>query len=205
LTTVKSKRSHSRAKKTVIICLAGMTGSGKSTVARRLAEKYGLRYVSGGSALKEFAIEAGYKPKETGWWESDEGKRFLKRRVEDQAFDKKVDEKLLRWARSGNIVLDSWTMPWLFKGGFKIWLEASPRVRARRLAKRNSISLQAALKAIREKDAKTKVIYKDLYGFDLGEDFSPFDMILDADDLSADEVFETLCLVVDRLVFGKGR
>lgn len=155
--------------------------------------------------MKEFAIEAGYKPKETGWWESDEGKRFLKRRVEDQAFDKKVDEKLLRWARSGNIVLDSWTMPWLFKGGFKIWLEASPRVRARRLAKRNSISLQAALKAIREKDAKTKVIYKDLYGFDLGEDFSPFDMILDADDLSADEVFETLCLVVDRLVFGKGR
>jgi len=182
-----------------------MTGCGKSTVAKQLAEKYGLRYVSGGSALKELAIGAGYKPKETGWWESAEGRRFLKRRVKDPAFDKNVDEKLLRLARLGDVVLDSWTMPWLYKGGFKIWLEASSSVRARRLAGRDGIGLREALRAIREKDAKTRAIYKDLYGFDLGVDFSPFDMILDANDLNADAVFETLCLVVDRLVLAKGR
>jgi len=180
-----------------------MTGCGKSTVAKRLAEKYGLRYVSGGSALKKLAIEACYKPKETGWWESAEGRRFLKQRAKDPAFDKKVDEKLLRLARRGNIVLDSWTMPWLYKGGFKIWLEASPNARARRLAKRDAITQREALKAVQEKDSMTKMIYKDLYGFDLGTDFSPFDLILDANDLNADEVFDTLCLVVDRLVLAK--
>jgi len=205
VTLSKPERSHRIARKKVVICLAGMTGCGKSTVAKRLAEKYGLRYASGGSALKELAIEAGYKPKETGWWESAEGKRFLKQRVKDSAFDKRVDEKLLRLTRSGNVVLDSWTMPWLYNGGFKIWLEASPSVRARRLAKRDAISPREALKAIREKDAKTRMIYKNLYGFDLDLDFSPFDLVLDADDLNADEVFETLCLVVDRLVFAKGR
>jgi len=155
--------------------------------------------------LKELAIQAGYKPKEIGWWESADGKRFLKQRIRDPAFDKSADEKLLALARRGNIVLDSWTMPWLHKGGFKIWVDASPSVRARRLAKRDAINLRAASEAIREKDAQTKLIYKKLYGFDLGEDFSPFDLILDANDLNADEVFETLCLVVDRLVLAKGR
>lgn len=203
MTKRKPKGSHLIAKKKVVICLAGMTGCGKSTVAKRLAEKYGLKYMSGGSALKELAIETGYKPIEAGWWESAEGKRFLKQRREDPAFDKKVDEKQLKLARRGNLIFDSWTMPWLYKGGFKIWLEASPNVRARRLAKRNAISLQEALRAIREKDMQTKMIYKNLYGFELGEDFSPFDLILGTDDLNAEEVFETLCLVVDRLVLAK--
>jgi len=181
-----------------------MTGCGKSTVAKRLAEKYGLRYVSGGTTLKQLAVEAGYKPIETGWWESAQGKRFLRQRAKDPAFDKKADEKQLRLARRGNIILDSWTMPWLYRGeGFKVWLDASLSVRARRLANRNSISLRAALRVVREKDSQTKEIYKKLYGFDLGEDFSPFDLILDTNYLNSDEVFETLSLVVDRLVLAK--
>ena len=36
----------------VVICVSGMTGSGKSTVAKRLADKYGLAYFSGGNALR---------------------------------------------------------------------------------------------------------------------------------------------------------
>ena len=36
-------------KKKVVICISGMTGSGKSTVAKRLADKYGLGYFSGGA------------------------------------------------------------------------------------------------------------------------------------------------------------
>jgi cytidylate kinase len=32
-------------------------------------------------------------------------------------FDKAVDDKLLVYAKEGNVLLDSWTMPWLLKGG----------------------------------------------------------------------------------------
>jgi cytidylate kinase len=39
---MKKRRSKKRG---IVICIAGLTGCGKSTVARRLAEKYGLRYV----------------------------------------------------------------------------------------------------------------------------------------------------------------
>jgi cytidylate kinase len=191
--------------KKIVICIAGLTGCGKSTVAKRLAENYGLRYLSGGMALKELAIKMGYKPRKRGWWETSEGMKFLEQRLKDPKFDRQVDEELLKRARRGNVVLDSWTMPWLFKGGFKIWFEASPDVRAQRLAKRDGISLKEAFKAVREKDEKTRRIYEDLYGFNLGEDYSPFDLILDVNRLDAEEVFQTLCLVIDRLVLEKQR
>jgi cytidylate kinase len=194
-----------KMKGNIVICLAGLTACGKSTVAKRLAEKYGLQYLSGGSALKELAIKMGYGTEEKGWWETSEGMKFLEHRLHDSSFDQKVDEQLLQWAQRGNVILDSWTMPWLSKTGFKIWLEASPKIRAQRLAKRDNITVQEAENAVAEKDRKTKQIYERLYGFKLGEDFSPFDLILDTDRLNADEVYEVLDLVIDRLVFRKSR
>jgi len=192
-----------KQKQKIVICVCGMAGCGKSTVAKKLAEKYGLKYLSGGDALKALAIEAGYKPAEVGWWETDEGMKFLRQRMEDSEFDKKVDGKLVELAKQGNVVLDSWTMPWLLKEGLKVWLEASSNVRAKRLAVRDGISVEKASEVLRVKDESTRAVYKSLYGFDLGNDFSPFDLILDANELNADEVFNAVCLVVDHLIFGK--
>ena len=188
--------------KKIVICVSGMTGSGKSTVARKLAKKYSLRYFSGGNALKELAKEEGYASEVRGWWESTEGLDFLQQRMGDSAFDKRIDEKMLVLAKQGNVVLDSWTMPWLFNEGFKIWLEASPQVRAKRVMSRDSMSAKAALEALTKKDERTRQIYKNLYGFDLGNDLNPFDLILSTDDLNPYEVFQAVSLVTDRLVFG---
>jgi cytidylate kinase len=94
-------------------------------------------------------------------------------------------------------------MPWLLDGGFKIWLEASPEVRAKRVVKRDGISVEEAVKAMKEKDEKTRAIYKSLYGFDLGRDLSPFNLILSTDELEPDEVFHAVKMVTDRLIFGE--
>ena len=188
-------------RKKIVICVCGLAGSGKSTLAKRLAEKYGLRYFSGGTALKALAFEAGYKPADRGWWESEEGLRFLGLRGRDLSFDRRIDEKLVEMAKLGDVVLDSWTMPWLLKeSGFKVWLECGEKVRAERLAKRDGISFQEALKALRVKEERTKRIYKRLYGFDLGVDFSPFDLILDVSGLSADDTLQAVSLVVENLL-----
>jgi cytidylate kinase len=188
----------------IVICVAGMSGCGKSTAAKRLAKKYRLRYFSGGDMLKALAVETGYKPCERGWWETEEGRSFLQQRTRDHGFDKRVDEELMNWARRGNVVLDSWTMPWLLKeGAFKVWLEVSPDERARRLARRNRISVDEARRVLEVKDGETRGIFKRLYGFGLGADFSPFDLILDANLLESGEVFRALCMVVDRVVLGK--
>ena len=195
------KNRGKEEKKKVVICISGMTGSGKSTVAKKLADKYGLGYFSGGNALKALAQKEGYTSDVRGWWETSEGLNFLKQRMGNPTFDKKIDEKLLELAAEGNVVLDSWTIPWLLNEGFKVWLEASPQVRAKRLVTRDSISIEEALKALNEKDEQTRQIYKGLYGFDLGYDLSPFNIVLATDELEPDEVFHAVCLVTDRLVF----
>ncbi|MCW4010001.1 MAG: cytidylate kinase family protein [Candidatus Bathyarchaeota archaeon] len=188
----------------IVICISGMAGTGKSTLAKKLAQKYGLKYYSGGDALRAVAAEKGYDSFNNGWWESGEGLKFLEQRKADTSFDKAVDEKLLEYAAKGNVLLDSWTMPWLFSGGFKIWLAASVAKQAERIANRDHMTVEEAFSALEAKEARTKAIYKQLYGFALSEDFSPFDFILDTDNLSADEVFTVLCRVIDNVVIAKG-
>jgi cytidylate kinase len=131
--------------------------------------------------------------------------RFLEERLHDPKSDKQIDSQLIELAELGNVVLDSWTMPWLTKRGFKIWLEVSPPERAKRLAKRDGINLKDATSIIEKKDGKTMQIYESLYGFKLGKDYQPFDLVLDSETLSSDEVFDTLSLVIDRLVLKRGR
>ncbi|MEM1586100.1 MAG: cytidylate kinase family protein [Candidatus Bathyarchaeia archaeon] len=189
--------------KKIIICISGLAGSGKSTAAKRIARHYGLKLYSGGDALKAVASEMGYSVSERGWWESEGGMRFIEERLKTLDIDRRVDEKMMEWAREGNVVLDSWTMPWLLKEGFKIWLNASEEVRAARIAKRDGISFEEALKRMRDRETRTKEIYRRLYGFKLGEDFEPFHVILDVNDLNEDEVFETLRLIIDRWFLGK--
>jgi len=177
-----------------------MAGTGKSTLTGKLAKKYNLKCYSGGDALKELAKLQGYDASCEGWWETPEGLNFLKERANDPQFDKAVDAKLLEYASQGNVLLDSWTMPWLLEGGFKIWLMASIDKRAARVALRDKISVAEAIKVLEEKESRTKSIYKKLYGFVLGEDLEPFDLVLDTDNLSADEVFDVLCRVIDNVL-----
>ncbi|UCE96217.1 MAG: AAA family ATPase, partial [Candidatus Bathyarchaeota archaeon] len=114
-------QSNSHSRKKLIICISGMAGCGKSTVAKKIAKKYNLHHFSGGSALKALALEAGFKPVKRGWWESEEGMKFLKKRMQASSFDQRVDEMMLKQAKNGDVVFDSWTMPWLLETGFKIW------------------------------------------------------------------------------------
>jgi cytidylate kinase len=196
----RNEKKKSTPKKKIVVCISGMAGTGKSTLAKKLARKYKLRYYSGGDALKELAKDEGYDPSSRGWWESPEGLSFLKKREKNLKFDKAVDNKLLEYAQQENVLLDSWAMPWLLKTGFKIWLVASEEKRAERIAKRDKIAVKEALQVLKEKEARTKAIYKKLYGFRLGEDFEPFNLVLDTDNLDAGEVFQVLCMVMNNVV-----
>jgi cytidylate kinase len=188
------------SQKHMVICISGMAGTGKSTLAKKLAQKYGFDYYSGGDALKVLASEEGYDASQPGWWESPQGLKFLRQREGDAKFDQAVDQKLLEYTEKGNVLLDSWTMPWLLKSGFKIWLLASMEKRAARVAQRDQITVVQALKVLKEKEERTKGIYKKLYGFMLGEDFQPFNLVLDTESLNAEEVFQVLCEVIDNMI-----
>ncbi len=177
-------------KKKPTIIISGMAGSGKSTLAKKLGEFLGLKAISGGDVLKEIAKEEGYNPTEN-WWETPEGMEFLRKRKEDEQFDKKLDEKLMELAEKGGYVITSWSLPWIYRGkAIKIWLNASQEERAKRISKRDGISYEEALELVKIRDRENTELYKKLYGYELGKDLDVFDIIVDTNGKNEEVVFE---------------
>ncbi|MCS7129490.1 MAG: cytidylate kinase family protein [Candidatus Caldarchaeum sp.] len=176
-----------------VICISGFAAVGKSTVGKMLAKRMRLRYVSGGDALKEVAKQMGFSPKGPGWWETEKGLEFLKMRAKDPKFDRKVDRKLLEICRSGGVVVDSWVMPWLYKGrSFKVWLTADKKMRAQRMAMRTRMTTKKAMRLLNKRDSESSKIYRKLYGIRMGEDFEPFHLIVDTSRLEPRQVVEII-------------
>jgi len=180
----------------IVICISGLAATGKSTLAKRLAESLNLRYVSGGDGLKMLAVERGYRPGGREWWETEDGMRFLEERLRNPEFDKLVDQKLIELAKAGDVVIDSWVLPWLYRGGFNIWLKARTEVRAERMARRSGISVEEARKLLEKRDSESIELYKKLYGIEVGRDFEPFHLVLDTSDLDESAVYRIVLQAV---------
>ncbi len=188
-------------RRSISVIISGLSSVGKTTAADEIARKFHLKHVAGGDMLKQIAIEKGYSPSGSDWWDTPEGMKFLSERKNDPGFDKEVDRKLAEFIRNGNVVVTSYPMPWLaIDDGLKLWFHATQRKRAGRLAGRDSISKARALEIIKKRDLQNKRIYKKLYGIDFGKDLTPFNFVLDTNKLSAPEVAEAACRIVDEYV-----
>jgi cytidylate kinase len=185
--------------KKIVICVSGMAGSGKSTLAKKIAKRYTLDYRSGGDMLKEMAVREGYTPWKIGWWESRKGLEFLSKRSKNFKFDKEIDERLLEYANKGNVVLDSWTMPWLVDvQSLKIWLKASKQTRALRVKKRDKVNKKEdIIKILEEKERRTISIYRAKYGFVLGDDLDPFDLVINTDKYREEDIQKIVYKALD--------
>ena len=179
----------------MLIIVSGFAGSGKSTLAEKLAEHFNIEFVHASDLLHQLrskapkALDTKHTKAGSGFWESSEGKKYLHERERDGSMDRELDALLLEIAQKGNVVLDSWTMPWLCKKGFKIWLKTDPKARAKRVAERDGIEEKEVLEKIKERDKITAQIYEKLYGFKLGPDEKVFDLIIDNSNLKKQEVF----------------
>jgi cytidylate kinase len=167
---------------TLSIIVSGWPAVGKTTVAAELADEFGLKIYNGGDILKQIATNMGYQTSGTDWWDSEEGRQFMKKRKSNPTSDREVDNKLKEIVRGGNVVITSYTLPWLVKDKcIKLWLQGSAKNRARRMATRDNISFAEATEIVKERDYQNKRIYEDLYGFEFGKDLSVFDFSLNTD------------------------
>ena len=181
------------------IIISGPPAVGKTTIAKAIAEEFGLTHLSGGDILKELAEEEGFKTGGDDWWDTQEGMNFLSQRQENSEFDKKVDDKLKKHFLDGNVVITSYTLPWLVEGGVKIWLEGSKENSAQRMTTRDNLSKDNALEIVQKRYQENKKIYKALYGFEFGEDLSLFDKVIETDGLNASQVLDIAKTVVRKL------
>jgi cytidylate kinase len=184
----------------ISIIISGWPAVGKTTIASKLGEEFGLAVYNGGDILKVLAVEKGYSADREDWWDTDEGKRFMRDRKSDPSFDKKVDKKLAEIVKKGGAVITSYTLPWLVNDDFiiKLWLRGSQENRAIRMANRDNIDLPGAKRIVKQRDQENKKIYFKLYKFHFGEDLTVFDYVLNTDKLELSSLIEVSKLIVRR-------
>ncbi|MFB6085994.1 MAG: (d)CMP kinase [Halodesulfurarchaeum sp.] len=153
----------------MLITISGPIGSGKSTVAHRLAETLSVDHVSGGDIFRALAEERGYTPLE-----------FNKLAEEDDQIDRDLDRRLREIATEReDLVLESRLAGWMAGGNadLKCWFDAPEEVRARRVAEREERDFETALAEMRARGESEKKRYRAYYGIDF-DDLSIYDLSL---------------------------
>jgi len=181
------------------IVVSGLPAIGKTTVAKGLASEFSLQYLSGGDILKELASEQGFSSDGNDWWDTEEGMQFLNQRKDNPEFDKKVDDRLKTLFQNGGVVITSYTLPWIADGGIKIWLSGTLENSAKRMQSRDNLTEINALDIVKKRYNENKLIYKNLYNFEFGDDLSVFDEIIQTDGLNAQQVLDKVKSIVREL------
>ena len=170
----KLSRFEKKRKRGFVITVSGLSGAGKTTIAKSIADELKFRYLSAGEIFRNAAKERGMNFIE-----------FVKKR--SPQFDLDVDSKILSYAMKGNVVLDGRLTGWVAGewADFRIWVRCPIAIRAKRIAKRDKISFEKAISQIRKRDNADIKIYKKIYKVDLLDD-SIYDLIINTGRMSYD-------------------
>lgn len=179
----------------MLITISGVPGSGKTTVAKLLAERLGLPHVYAGDLYRREAKRRGLTL---------EAFNLLCER--DHSIDRQLDADMAERARQGNVVLEGRLAGYLAADNrldaLKVWLDASDEVRARRVAAREGTDWQAVLEENRARHGSDSSRYKTIYGYDLS-DTGVYDLVLSTDDRTPEALVEELVAAARRR-FGAG-
>jgi len=187
-------------KLTKSIVISGPPAVGKTTIAKGIAAEFDLKFLAGGDLLKEMANERGFDTEGDDWWDTEDGMSFLSERKKNPEFDKNLDEKLKEIFLKDNVVITSYTIPWIVDYGIKIWLDGSLENSAKRMRTRDNVSVEESSQIAKKRYDENKTIYKQLYGFEFGNDLSVFHKIIKTDDLNASEVLKDTISAIKELL-----
>jgi len=119
----------------------------------------------------------------------------------EKEINKVVDFKALEEAKRGNVVIEGHLAGWILRdvADIKIFFTAPLEVRAVRVAARDGIPYEEALKEIRFREESNKLRAKIVYGFDL-DDLSTFDVVFNTNRLTKEVIAETLKTLISKFI-----
>lgn len=163
----------------MLIAVAGLPGTGTTTLCRLLTAKLGKPHVYAGQIFRAMAKE-----------HSMDVNAFGEYAEAHPEIDTELDRRMIDMARQGDVILEGRMCAWHVREAhaeaLKVLLEAPEEVRARRVADREGASeWQTVLAQNRHREASEAKRYREFYGFD-PNDPRHYDLVIDSSDKTPD-------------------
>lgn len=171
--------------KDIRIAISGQSGCGNTTVSKIISEKLNCKMVN--YTFRNVAEEQGM-----------EFRDFCIMAEKDPKWDYYVDEKQVELAMEGSSVLGSRLAVWMLKeADLKVFLTASPEVRAGRIHKREGGDIQEIMDYTAARDTRDSARYKKLYEID-NSDYGFCDLVINTDNYNPDQIVNIILSAVRR-------
>lgn len=162
------------------IAISGKSGCGNTTVSTLLAQKLGYPIIN--FTFRQMAQERGMD-----FWD------FCALANKDDNIDKELDKRQVQMAMAEeNCILGSRLAIWMLKDAdFKIYLLASDKERATRIAKREGGTVEQRLAQTQDRDAHDTERYSRIYGID-NNDTSQADLVIDTENKTPEQIVQII-------------
>lgn len=181
----------------MIISISGLPGSGKSTVAKIIAEKLGFERIYMGGILRNIADQRGLTILE-----------LLKEAETNSSIDEDADKMVTDLGRTkDNFIIESRTAFYFIPDSFKVFIKVSAEEGAKRIYgdlkkeerknEEKAETLDGLKQKLRERIETDSLRYEKYYGIDFLDE-SNYDLVIDSTDLPATEVAEKVLVKFEK-------
>jgi CMP/dCMP kinase len=166
------------------ITISGLPGTGKTTVAKLLEQRLGLRYVYSGEIFRQLAQKHNMSLEEFGTYcES------------HREIDEELDRYQLGILRQGDVIVEGRLSGWLAYQNHiravKVLLQADIQIRVSRIVKREQGDIEKRKKEILKREKSEAKRYKKYYNIDI-KDTSIYDVIIDTGEKTPEQIMESI-------------
>ena len=180
----------------LIITISGDHGSGKTTLAKKISERFNLDYISAGASFREMAEKRGYTLRE-----------FTELAKIETAIDKQIDKKTEELSKRGNVVIDSQlgafiitkTLKQISSRVVRFCILSPKHIRYKRIAQRDDIDLNIASTLTDKRERAERIRFLALYNFDL-DDHSIYDFIINSQYFPRETVYQIVESIIVSII-----
>lgn len=170
----------------MIITIGGSIGSGKTTLAKELSNKFKLKHVSAGLVMRKMAEKMEMTIEE-----------FSKYAESDPEIDMEIDRQQKKMAK-GDCVVDGRLSAYFLDPDLRIWLTAPLKVRINRLAKRDKKIKEDAKTALMDRENSEKKRYMEIYGINL-DDMTNYDLVINTETFDVKTIVDIVSVAIKNI------
>ncbi|MEM0202501.1 MAG: AAA family ATPase [Archaeoglobaceae archaeon] len=169
------------------ITISGPPGSGKTTVARILAEKLGIKVISAGSVFRQLAMEKKMSLEEFS--------KFAEGNPEIDIMIDKMQKEMAEKERDA--IIEGRLSGWMVKNAdLRVYIFAEAEVRYSRIAKREGKDINEVRRETKLREEIEKRRYQKFYGINV-DDWSIYDLIVNSTRIPAEKIAEIIAKAVE--------